>query len=199
MGTLLKYYDIYEEFTLQCDASEKGLGATLLQRGQSVIFASRTLSTTERRYTQIEKVYLAIVFGSQKFSKYITRRAKVTVESGHKSRLSIFKKFLLEAPCRLQRIMLRLQRYNLDVTYKPGPQISIAEHLSRASMSGTPDKEFQVFALELEGIGPLNTVKISSERLAQLQKATEQYPVMQTLKTSILMDGLRGERKCRCL
>ena len=58
----------------------------------------------------------------------------------------------------------------------------------------TPDKEFQVFALELEGIGPLNTVKISSERLAQLQKATEQDPVRQTLKTTILM-GWPTERE----
>lgn len=193
---VLKYYDINEEVTLQCDASEKGLGATLLQSGQPVAFASRTLSATERRYAQIEKECLAIVFGCQKFSQYITRRAKVTVESDHKPLQSIFKKSLLEAPCRLQRMMLRLQRYNLDVTYKPGPQMHIADHLSRASMvdSGTPDKEFQVFALELEGIGPLNTVRISSERLAQLQKATEQDPVMQTLKTTILM-GWPPERE----
>ena len=143
----------------------------------------------ERRYAQIEKECLAIVFGCQKFSQYITRRAKITVESDHKPLQAIFKKSLLEAPCRLQRMMLRLQRYNLDVIYKPGPQMYIADHLSRASMSdsGTPDKEFQVFALELEGIGPLSTIKISSERLAQLQKATEQDPVMQTLKTTILM------------
>lgn len=63
---VLKYYDINEEVTLQCDASEKGLGATLLQSGQSVAFASQTLSTTERRYAQIEKECLAIVFGCQK-------------------------------------------------------------------------------------------------------------------------------------
>ena len=105
---VLKYYDINEEVTLQCDASEKGLGATLLQGGQPVAFASRTLSTTERRYAQIEKECLAIVFGCQKFSQYITRRAKITVESDHKPLQSIFKKSLLEAPCRLQRMMLRL-------------------------------------------------------------------------------------------
>lgn len=139
---------------------------------------------------------MAIVFGYQKFSQYITRRAKVTVESDHKPLQSIFKKSLLEAPCCLQRMMLRLQRYNLDVTYKPGPQMYIADHQSRASMSdsGTLHKEFQVFALEPEGIGPLNTVKISSERLAQLQKPTEQDPVMQTLKTTILM-GWPTERE----
>ena len=182
---VLKYYDINEEVTLQCDASEKGLGETLLQSGQPIAFVSQTLSMTERQYAQIEKECLATVFGCQKFSQYITRRAKVTVESDHKLLKSIFKESLLEAPCRLQRMMPRLQRHNLDVTYKPGPQMYIADHLSRASMSdsGAPDK---VFALELEGIGPLNTVKISSERLSQLQKDTEQDPVMQTLKTTIL-------------
>ncbi|KAK3724232.1 hypothetical protein QZH41_002381 [Actinostola sp. cb2023] len=157
--------------------------------GQPVAFASRTLSPTEQRYAQIENECLAIVFGCTKFSQYITRRAKVTIESDHKPLQSIFKKSLLEAPCRLQRMMLRLQRFNLDVMYKPVPQMYIADHLSRASVPdiGTPETEFQVFALELESICPLTTVKISSERLAQLQKATEQDPVMQTLKTTILI------------
>lgn len=120
---VLKYYDINKEVTLQCDASEKGHGATLLQGGQPVAFASHTLSTTERRYAQIKKKCLAIVFGCQKFSQYITKRAKVTVESDHKPLQSILKKSVLEAPCRLQRMMPRLQRYNLDVTYKPRPKM----------------------------------------------------------------------------
>ena len=46
---VLKYYDVEEEVTLHCDASERGLGATLLQQGQPVAFASRTLSQTEQR------------------------------------------------------------------------------------------------------------------------------------------------------
>ena len=73
---VLKYYDVSEEVTLQCDASERGLGATLMQKGQPVAFASRTLSTTEQRYAQIEKECLAIVFGCEKFSQYISRREK---------------------------------------------------------------------------------------------------------------------------
>ena len=80
---VLKYYDVSEEVTLQREASERGLGATLMQNGQPVAFASRTLSTTEQRYAQIEKECLAIVFGCKKFSQYISRRNKVTVESDH--------------------------------------------------------------------------------------------------------------------
>ena len=36
-------------------------------------------------------------------------------------------------------------------------------------------------------MNPFDTIKISSERLPQLQKAIEQDPVMQTLKTTILI------------
>ena len=111
---VLKYYNINDKVTIQCEASERGLGATLLQNGQPVAFASQTLSAVEQQYAQIEKECLAIVFGCQKFSQYITRREKVTVESDHKPLQSIFKKLLLCAPSRLQRMMLRLQRYNLE-------------------------------------------------------------------------------------
>ena len=109
----------------------------------------------------------------------LTRRDKVTVESDHKPLQSVFKKSLLCAPCRLQRMMLRLQRYNLQVVYKQGTQMFVADHLSRALLKDT--------GLELEAINPFDTIKISSERLPQLQKATEQDPVMQTLKTTILI------------
>lgn len=70
---VLKYYDINDEVTIQCEASERGLGATLLQNRQPFAFASQTLSAVEQRYAQIEKECLAIVFGCQKFSQYITR------------------------------------------------------------------------------------------------------------------------------
>jgi len=153
---VLKYYDCSAEVTLQCDASEKGLGAVLLQNGQPVAFASKTLSPTERRYAQIEKECLAIVFGCQRFSQYLSRREKITVESDHKPLQAIFKKSVLAAPCRLQRMLLRLQRFNLDVTYKPGSQMYIADHLSRAYLPslGEEDEEFQVFALEVESLNP---------------------------------------------
>lgn len=97
---VLKYYGMSEEVTIQCDASEKGLGVTLLQNGQPVAFASRTLTPVEQRYAQIEKECLAIVFACAKFSQYITRRELITVESDHKPLQAIFKKSLLAAPSR---------------------------------------------------------------------------------------------------
>ena len=64
----------------------------------------------------------------------------------------------------------------------------IADHLSRAYLKQArdqPNDEFQVFALELAEINPLDTVKITSERFSQLQNATEQDPALQALKNTI--------------
>ena len=44
---LLKYYNPEDELTIQCAASEKGVGAAVLQKGQPVAFASCALTDTE--------------------------------------------------------------------------------------------------------------------------------------------------------
>lgn len=58
----------------------------------------------------------------------------VLVESDHKPLQSIFRKPLYQAPARLQSLLLTLQRYDLEVVYKPGKtmlsQIRLAEPLS---------------------------------------------------------------------
>ena len=44
---VLRYYDPQKELTLQCDASDTGLGTALLQKGQPIAFASRALMECE--------------------------------------------------------------------------------------------------------------------------------------------------------
>ena len=185
---VLKFYNIEEEVTIQTDASEKGLDAVLLQNGQPVAFASRTLSPTEQRYATIEKECLAIVFGCERFNQYVACREKISMVTDHKPLESIFKKSLLSAPCRLQRMLLRLQRYNLSVKYTPVSQMFLADHLSRAAQREMVKSEesFQVFSLELENTNPMHTLKVTPERLDQLQCCTGQDEALQTLKTTIL-------------
>ena len=59
---VLRYFNVKEDVTLQCDASQSGLSAALLQNGQPVAYAPRALTPAETRYAQIEKELLAIVF-----------------------------------------------------------------------------------------------------------------------------------------
>ena len=67
---VLRFYSLQDELRLQCHASDKGLGAFLLQLQQPVSFASRALNQTETRYAQIEEEPLAIVLACKKFDKY---------------------------------------------------------------------------------------------------------------------------------
>lgn len=55
-----------------------------------------------------------------------------TVESDHKPLVSIMEKSVAEVQSfRLQRIKVKLLRYNIKVTYKPGKEMHIADLLSR--------------------------------------------------------------------
>ena len=101
---VLRYYNVKDEVTIQCDASQHGLGAALLQNGQPVAYASRALSDAETRYAQIEKELLAIVFACEHFEYYIYGRETVNVETDHQPLVSIVLKPLHQAPNRLQRI-----------------------------------------------------------------------------------------------
>ena len=64
----------------------------------------------------------------------------------------------------------------------------LADHLSRAAQYETtvPKDSFQVFSVELEKTNPMQALKISPERLEQLQRCTGQDESLQTLKTTIL-------------
>ncbi|XP_064081464.1 uncharacterized protein LOC135198030 [Macrobrachium nipponense] len=115
----LQYYDPNLDLVIQCDASQNGLGSVLLQCGKPIAFASRALSETEKRYAQIEKETLAIVFSLRKFHEYVYGR-KIIVESDHKPIASIVLKPLCNAPKRLQGMLLNILQYDVEIIHKKG-------------------------------------------------------------------------------
>ncbi|XP_064641926.1 uncharacterized protein K02A2.6-like [Lineus longissimus] len=70
----LAYYDPKQPVTLEVDASQKGLGAALLQHGRPVAFASKALSDTQSRYSNIEPEALGLVHGIERFHTYLYGR-----------------------------------------------------------------------------------------------------------------------------
>ena len=93
---------------VQADASMKGLGECLMQEGNPVAFASKSLSSAELNYSNIEKKMLGVVFALCRFHQYTYSRP-VEVISDHKPLESINRKPLSEAPPRLQRMLLKIQ------------------------------------------------------------------------------------------
>ena len=68
---VLGYPDFQQQFVVETDACNVGLGAVLRQ-GQTVIeYASRTLNKAERNYSATEKECLGVVWALQKFAMYL--------------------------------------------------------------------------------------------------------------------------------
>ena len=78
---VLHCYNLKKEVTLQCDASQSGLGAALMQNGQPVAYASRALTPAGTRYAQIEKELLLIVFACDCFDANVYGRDLVNVQA----------------------------------------------------------------------------------------------------------------------
>lgn len=179
---VLRYYNLAEEVTIQCDASQAGLGAALMQGGQPVAYASRALTNTETRYAQIEKELLAIVFACNKFDAYIYGREAVNVESDHQPLEIITQKPLNDAPKRLQRMLLQLQKYSLKVRYKKGTLMHLADTLSRAFL---PESTAVVEIQNLEHINHVDSLAMAPDDIQQLQLAAAQDVAMQELRQTI--------------
>lgn len=177
---VLRYYDPAQQLTLSVDASSQGLGAVILQNGQPIAYASRALTSAQQNYAQIEKETLAVVFGCVKFHQYCYGR-QVEVETDHKPLQAIFNKPLYQAPSRLQRFLLAVQKYDLHVTYKPGKYMWLADTLSRAYLQETPT-DLVPGETDVNLISPLEFLPVSKEMYELLQTETMKDAVLTELK-----------------
>ena len=134
----LVHYDGNRELRLACDASSYGIGAVIshvMDDGQErpIAYASRTLSSSERNYAQIEREALSIVFGVKKFHQFLYGR-KFTLITDHKPLLAIFNpKSAIPtlAAARMQRWALVLSAYDYEIEYKRSEDHANCDALSR--------------------------------------------------------------------
>ena len=185
---VLRYYDPSLDLTIQCDASQSGLGAALLQNGKPIEYASRSLTDTETRYAQIEKEMLAIVFSLERFNQYTFGR-HVHIESDHKPLEMILQKPLARAPRRLQLMMMRLQKYDFTVHYERGENMHLADMLSRAYLPYN-GKEVDDF----ESVNMVRYLPISDQRLDEIRAETRKDQCLRELSGTILVGW--PEKKC---
>ena len=132
----LAYYDHKKNLKISTDASKDGIGAVLLQaEGQHwkpVAYASRAMTKTECKYAQIEKECLGVTYGLERFHSYVYGLESFTVETDHRPLVAIIKKNLNEMSPRIQRLMMKIQRYDFELVYTPGKHLVLADTLSRA-------------------------------------------------------------------
>lgn len=175
----LRSFDPALPITLQCDASQSGLGACLLQEGQPVAFASRKMTESESNWAQIEKELLSILFGVTRFHDWIFGY-HINILTDHKPLVPLMSKPIGKiGSTRLKRLRLKLLPYELSVTYLPGKDMHIGDLLSRSyvndSVKDDPEMLNMVHSVSAH-------LAVTPLRRAQLVRETNRDPELILLK-----------------
>lgn len=176
---VLTYYDPNKTLILNVDASKNGIGCVLSHDRNPIAYASASLTSCQQNYAQIEKELFAILVGCTKFHQYIYGQ-RVLVETDHRPLVPLFNKPLYSVPPRLQRFMMRLQAYDLDVRYKPGKEMFTSDTLSRASLPESILEEIDK-DLKLHCNLVLSNIEINPDTLELIKKAYKHDETMKVL------------------
>ena len=143
----LAHFDPKLDIVLACDASTYGIGAVLSHRladgtEKPVGFASRTLSTAEKKYSQMEKEGLACVFGVNRFRSYLYGHhfSLITDHKPLQSLLAGNKPVPVQASGRIQRWALTLASFEYTLEFRSTSKHSNADALSRLPLPEEPSK-----------------------------------------------------------
>jgi len=145
--------------------------------------ATRSVSDAECRHAQIEKECLGKVFAGEKFQQYIYG-GKVAVETDHKPLLGIIKKSLSEMTPRLQRLMLKLRRYDMDLQFIPGKSMILADVLLRGKPPKTKsdtEQEISIYANLVK-----KTMPLSDDMWGTIAEETDKDETLHQVKINII-------------
>ena len=176
-NTTLWYFDPSLPMTIQCDASQVGLGVVLLQNNKPIAFTSKTLTKTGCHYANIEREILAVIFGAERFRTCVYGRS-FTIKSDHKPLESISHKNLADTPAQLQHMLLCLQGYNYIICYHPSKEMALPDTLSHFSPHPGPDIPLHI---------AIHHAHLSPEQTEAFQQAFMSDPEMHALTDIIII------------
>nr|XP_029698987.1 uncharacterized protein LOC115251324 [Takifugu rubripes] len=196
---VLRFYDPEKSTRISADASQYGLGAVLLQQHEEqwlpVAYASRALTSAESRYAQIEKELLASLYACERFHQYVYGKM-FEVETDHKPLVSIMNKPLNDCPVRIQRMLIRLQKYDVHMIYTQGKYMYTADTLSRAvDRKEQPDSKESI---EIQAYVDMvvTSLPVTEDKTLQIQRETIADETMTELKSAILKGWPDNKKNC---
>ena len=172
---VLQYFDPNLPVKVSSDASSYGVGFVLLQLNRQewkpIAYGSRSLTEAEKNWAQIEKEMLAVTIVCEHFHQYVYGR-RFCAETDHKPLLGIVKKPLSDCTLRLQRLRLRLQKYDFELVYTPGKHMYVADALSRCKTSNSKCRPIEE-DVNLHVAMVQECLPIAEDRLSELYKACD--------------------------
>ena len=110
---------------------------------------------------------LAICNCFQKFDQWLYGKSDIEVHADHQPLETIMKKALNKAPARLQRMLMKLQRYRFNLIYKMGPTLHQADTLSRAALPQPMSSRvthFDVLGMQMESSELSRNTRLPAQR-----------------------------------
>ena len=124
----MQVYKVLVAF-LQSELNFHPDGFEILPDLRPITFASKSLSETEKCYSNIEWELLGIVFSVLHFKQYVYDHSLMVI-SDHKPHSTLFQKSLQSNAPRLTWMLLKISDYNINVVYWSGNTMPLSDALS---------------------------------------------------------------------
>ena len=186
----LGYFNVKWITEVTVDASPVGLAAVCAQinpqnskERRVITYISRTLSDVERRYSQVEKEALAVIWSCERLALYLTGKWFRLV-TDNKAVQFIYSNPSSKPPLRIERWALRLMCFDFEIVHKAGRE-NIADFMSRNPVDG-PNGEYEEDERYINFVADhAIPVAVTREALAQATKEDQ--------KLQALAKKVRGE------
>ncbi|RXN15243.1 Retrovirus-related Pol poly from transposon opus [Labeo rohita] len=129
-STVLVHYDGNRPLKLECDASPYGVGVVIshiMDNGEEcpIVFASRTLTETEKKYAQIEQEALSIIYGPD-LAKSVQEKQQEQKRQ-HDQGKRVLRSFVEEEPVRVRNFRGGQEKWlSATVIERKGPIVQDA-------------------------------------------------------------------------
>ncbi|GFT69156.1 uncharacterized protein K02A2.6 [Trichonephila clavipes] len=190
----ISHFKALEEFFKKC--REHGLKLNLNKNGSErpIAFASRTLSGSEKKYSQIDKEALSIVWAVRKFYLYLKGR-RFNLITDHKPLIAIFgsKRGLpVLAATRLLHYALILQSFEFDIIFRKTIEHGNADFLSRLPKTS---EELEVKDdITIFQMSQIEALPVTSKELRQeTSKDIELGPLLRALREGKDLQGREAQ------
>ena len=138
-------------------------------------FASRTLTTAEQRYAQIENKMLAGVWECEKLRRHLVGLKEFNLLTDHRPLVPLMNtKCIDDAQLLCQQLLVRAMRFNPIIEYVPGKQLVIADALPRKSLVGRESR--------------IDDIDLSDDIAALVEAVQQNWPVTEDRITEIRVE-----------